>query len=377
MAIENKNSELTDTSSLGAGLSAVLKMLHYTFVILSFGIAGLLIWFFSFGGAFTVEEQERVLVMNFGELSETVYEPGWHWNWPYPISETVSIPVNRQSIVTNAFKFYIDPTRPPNPDEPMPATPLSPGKGGYLFTGDTNIIHSAWGMFYHVSDPYQYYTTCMGPADPMEGDHLTIGSETKHRLGTRGPQTLIQAIFENAIIESTSKENVDFALKSPFYRETVEKAVKIAIGKANIGVTVEKVWLDQRTPPLAAARAFSAVFDASTFSFSEREKAKSYATKMKNLAASESVSLITNAEAYRTRVVASIKADTIYFKAMLKEYKKNPNIVLVSRYSDVLGEVLTLAEDKFIIRTNPNGKQEIRILLNREPKKKKNEEGRK
>ena len=143
MIIKNKNSELAN-SSIGAGLDAVLKMLHYAFVLLSFGIVGLLIWYFSFGGAFTVEEQERVLVMNFGELSDKVYEPGWHWNWPYPISEIVRIPFSRQTIVTNAFWFFVDPTRPKNSGGSQIQSPLEPGKGGYLFTGDTNIIHSAW-----------------------------------------------------------------------------------------------------------------------------------------------------------------------------------------------------------------------------------------
>lgn len=369
-----KNTQLANSSNLGAGLSAVLKMLRYAFVVLSFGIVGLLIWYFSFGGAFTVEEQERVLVMNFGELSDQVYEPGWHWNWPYPICEIVRIPVNRKTIVTNSFWFFIDPTKPSNPEEPPPSGPLTPGKGGYLFSGDTNIIHVGWGMFYHVSDPLKYYKKCMGPSDPRENDQVLTHPVTGEKVGTRGPQTVLQALFENAIIEATAKETVDFALKSPLYRKTVEETVTRAIEKADIGIKVNEVWLDGRTPPMAAQYAFRAVFDSKNDSFSAQNKARSYAIKMQNQAESESVGMIANAEAYRTRVVASIQADTKYFTAMLTEYKKNPNIVLVSRYCEVLGEVLNLAEDKFVIRTNPNGKQEIRILLNREPVKKAEEE---
>lgn len=370
----DKNSYLADKSSIGAGISAVLKMLHYLFVLLSFGIVGLLIWYFSFGGAFTVEEQERVLVMNFGKLSDKVYEPGWHWNWPYPISEIVRIPVNQQTIITDAFWFYIDPARVQSKDldtlSDGPPPPLIPGRGGYLFTGDTNIIHVGWGMFYRVSDPIKYYEKCMGPADPRDGDPVIIHPATGEKVGTRGPQTVLQALFENTIIKTTAKVTVDYALKSPQYRKDVAEAVKKAILKEDIGITVDEVWLDGRTPPLGAQRAFRAVFDAQNDSFSAQNKAKSYAIKMKNQAESESVGLIADAEAYRTRVVASIKADATYFKAMLKEYRKNPDIVLVSRYSEVLGDVLRLVDDKFVIRTNENGKQEIRILLNREPKKK-------
>lgn len=367
MTPQNKNTEFANSSSLGAGLNAVMKMLHYIFWLLSFGIVAVLIWYFSFGGAFTVEEQERVLVMNFGELSNKIYEPGWHWEWPYPICETVRIPVSRQTATTDAFWFYVDPNTM-NPDAP-PTTALVPGQGGYLFTGDTNIFHVGWGMFYHVSDPYQYYIKCMGPEDPRQEDPVLRSDDEndKRFIGPRGPQTMIKALFENAIIDATTKLTIDEVL-SPEYRKNIENAVKIAIGKENIGITVDEVWFSKpRTPPEAASQAFRAVFDANNFSFSERERAKSYATKTLNEAESQSVKVIADAQAYRTKVVASIQADTKYFKAMLKEYRKNPDIVLVSRYTEVLAEVLNLAEDKFVIRTNEHGNQEIRLLLNREP----------
>ena len=374
MTTNNKfdNSELADSSVLSAGLKSVLKMGHIVFLLLTFAIIGLLGWYLTFSGAFTVTEQERVLVSNFGKLSKTVYTPGWHWNWPSPISDIVRIPVDKQDIVTNAFWLFEDPTRPQDPNSEPQASPLKPGRGGYLFTGDTNIIHISWGMFYHVSDPYKYYTKCIGPNDPKLPDTNEKDPDSGKYLGTRGPQTLINAIFENIIIEETATKSIDYALKSPLYVTLIETAVKRAIEEADIGIAVDKVWLAKpRTPPIAAARAFRAVFNASIFSFTEREKAKSYAIKMKNEAKSDSIKLITEAEAYQTRVVASIKADATYFKAILKEYKKNPEIVLLSRYYDVLGDVLRLADDKFVIRTNENGKQEIRILLNREPRKKK------
>lgn len=370
MATDQHNPEFTDSNSYSSGVNAVLKMLHYLFVVLAFGIVIILIWYFSFGGAFTVAQQEQALVMKFGTLSQKVYKPGWHWSWPYPICEVVRIPSDRQTMETNAFWFYQDPSKPPNPEEGPQGGPLTPGKGGYLFTGDTNIIHSSWEMNYVINDPLKYYTKCMGPEDPRATDPILNKSDNENeKIGTRGPQTLIKAIFENAIIEATAKETVDFALMEPNYIKTVESQVKKTIAKADIGIEVQTVMLGKRTPPIAAAQSFRAVFDANNFKFTELEKARAYATKTKNEAESESVKIIANAESYRTRVVASIKADTKYFTAMLKEYRKNPNIVLVSRYSDVLGDVLNKTEDKFVIRANENGKQEIRLLLNREPKK--------
>jgi membrane protease subunit HflK len=137
-------------------------------------------------------------------------------------------------------------------------------------------------------------------------------------------------------------------------------------------VTVDEIWYNKtRTPPMAALQSFLDVFDANSFKYSQIEQAKSYANKKLNEAESMSVRIVADAQAYKTEVVANIKADTVYFKAMLKEYKKNPDVVLVSRYSEVLSEVLELAKNKFVIRKNPTGNQELRIMLNPEPEQRK------
>jgi membrane protease subunit HflK len=305
----------------------------------------MVLWYFSLGGAFTVEEQERVLIMNFGELSETVYTPGWHWNWPAPISEIVRIPVSRKTLISNAFWYWDSSALSGDKKNKSLSEKLVPGRDGYLFTGDTNIIHVGFGIFYHISDPYKYYTKCVSPEDPRLDDFEYL-NENNDNLGTRGPQTQLKALLENAI--------------------------KLAVGQADLGITVDEVWYNKtRTPPLGAVQAFLDVFDANNFKYSRIEEAKSYAVKTINQAESESVRISADAQAYKTEVVANIKADVDYFKAMLKEYKKNPDIVLVSRYSEVLGEVLDKATNKFIIRNNQSGHQELRLKLNPEPPKKK------
>ena len=368
MKLEEDKIESSNDNPVGSGIGALLKLMHYLFMILSFGIVVMLLWYFTIGGAFTVEEQERVLVMNFGELSEKVYTPGWHWNWPAPISEYVRIPVSRQTIISDAF-WYND-NAPLNADQAKKkvSTKLVPGRDGYLFTGDTNIIHVGFGMFYHISDPYKYYRKCLTPPNPLNEDIGFVNRKTKEFLGPRGPRTQLKALFENAVIKATSKETIDDVL-APMYRKNIENAVKLAIIDADIGVTVDEVWYNKtRTPPMAALQAFLDVFDANNFKYSQIEQAKSYANKKLNEAESESVKIVVNAQAYKTEVVANIKADSTYFQAMLKEYKKNPDVVLVSRYSEVLGEVLNLAKNKFVIRKNPTGDQELRIMLNPEPK---------
>lgn len=106
----------------------------------------------------------------------------------------------------------------------------------------------------------------------------------------------------------------------------------------------------------------------------EIETAKAKAIEAANSAKSQSAMIIADAESYKARIEAEVKADISYFEAILKEYKKNPDAVMVSLYSTTLADAMALVKDKFILSKVPNSKQELRLKLNPEPVIKKNED---
>ena len=359
----------TAESSFDAGIAALFNAFRYIFAALAAVIVILIIWYFTFGGAFTVEQHERVLVMNFGKLEKKIYTPGWHWNWPYPVSKIIRVPgpENIQSVSTRAFWFYVEPGK----DEMQGSANLTPGKDGYLLTGDANIIHGVWQMDYRINNAISYYTKSMVPDDPAKPDKLLKDSRSGEAIGRRGPRTLLRAVMENTILKVSATRSVDFAWKKPddyialIYQE-LDKAVK----KLDMGVEVVRVIsLKRTTPPAAARNAFNAVTQAQVKSETEKHEAENYAVQQKNEAEFESAKIIADAETYSINVVESIKSDAKTFKAILKEYRANPETVPVALYSDTLSEVLTSADDIFILRANAKGNQEIRILLNRDPEK--------
>ena len=364
----------TTENNFDAGVSALFNSFRYLFAALAAVIVLLIIWYFSFGGAFTVEQHERVLVMNFGKLKKEVYKPGWHWNWPYPVSEIIRVPGpdNVQSIVSESFWFYMEPGKQINMQG---SSKLTPGKDGYLLTGDANIIHGVWQMDYQIKSASLYYRKCLVPKNPSADDEVLTHPETGEITGVRGPRTLLQAIMENTIIKVSAVKTVDYAWKDSEYIVKIQQEVKKAVDKLDMGIEVVRVISLQRTtPPMGALNAFRAVTQAQVKSETEKHKAENYAVQQKNEADSESAKLIADAKTYAINVVESIKSDTKIFKAILKEYKENPETVPVALYSDTLSEVITSADDIFILRANAKGNQEIRILLNREPDKKNKEE---
>jgi len=356
-----------------AGISALFNAFRYLFAALAVVIVLLIVWYFSFGGAFTVEQHERVLIMNFGKLNKEVYGPGWHWNWPSPVSEIVRLPgpENMQSISTEAFWFYMKPGQEYSEISSQDTTKLTPGKDGYLLTGDANIVHGVWQVDYLIKDAALYYTKCLVPKNPSGDDEILTNSETALPIGTRGPKTLLRATLENVIIKISAVKTIDYAWKDPDFIAKIQSTMKAAVDKLNVGIEVVRVVsLKRTTPPLGARNAFRAVTQAQIKSAEEKHKAKNYAVQQKNEAESESAKLIADAHSYAIDIVESIKSDTKTFKAILKEYNENPTTVPVALYSDTLSDVLTSAEDIFILRANSKGNQEIRILLNREPEKK-------
>ncbi|NOY74624.1 MAG: hypothetical protein GXP32_02395 [Kiritimatiellaeota bacterium] len=357
-------------NALACGLSAIANASGYLFALLAAAILGLIAWYFTFEGAFTVEQQERALVLDFGKLRGQVYKPGWHWNWPYPISEVVRIPVNQQTISSDSFWFYMEPGKKLDDQLLASSVQLTPGKDGYLFTADANIIHTAWKLFYHVSDPLKYYRSVILPSNPESpNDQEFKDPKTGNSFGTRGPRTLLLATFDNVIIKTCAVTKVDDILNSPDFRNKVRDIVSKKIEELDIGITVDSVKMPAKTPPLGTIQAFRALIEAKLKSATLKHNAENYKVKTGNEAESQAAALLADADAYKTEIVASMRSEAKTFDAILKEYEKNPKTVLVALYSDVLSSVLKSADDIFVLRTNKHGAQELRLILNREPPK--------
>jgi len=336
------------TRQLDGGLKALSTAFRYVFRVLAAFIVVVLAWYFIFGGAFVVKQQERALVATFGKISPEVRGPGWHWAWPEPICWVIKVPATRMSLSTDSFWFFEDPSSSANSSKRYESSKLTPGKDGYLITGDANIVHTSWKMFYRVVEPYKYHMACYAAEQGEE------------------PAKLLRNVFEAALIEVAASHSADFALKSPSFRKTVQEETARRVAALNIGVAVEDVVLEGRTPPMGAVLAFQAVLEAELKSSTEKHKANTYAIKTLNEAESASAAIVADANAYKTRVVASVKSDAKKFESIARKYRENPEVVPVALYSNTLSEVLNSAEDMFILHAS-DGEQEVRLLLNREP----------
>jgi membrane protease subunit HflK len=171
------------------------------------------------------------------------------------------------------------------------------------------------------------------------------------------------------------------------------------------GIEIESVLLTDITWPRQVNDAFRAAHNASQDSRTAVSNASTYAQNKLNEAAGpvaeqlyttlrdanvadevaealwtqvagDAQQRIFDAMEYQTKVVAAAKANAGYFRSLLPEYRKHPDIVVQSIYREAIEAILSNADEKFVVE--PTEGEEIRILVSRDPtikRKPKKEEG--
>ena len=98
------------------------------------------------------------------------------------------------------------------------------------------------------------------------------------------------------------------------------------------------------------------------------EEAQTYADKTVNEANAKSAAIVAEAKAYRRTVVESAKANSEYFKKLLPEYRKRPQLVVQNIYRDIIEQVIDGLDEKILIEPTETARgREIRIHINRDP----------
>ena len=351
-----------------AGLKSLVKSLQIVFIFLVIIILGMLLRFLTLEGYFYVKKsQEAVIVLRFGKYINT-FDQGWHWFLPYPVHKFITFKTNRQTLNVN----FLPVKRPGPPGQPQMGRPLVPGQDKYLITGDANIIHTEWVINYKITNPKEYFENTSWPENPMGPDKIEEGVIP----GTRGPQTLLRGLLHDAAIKVTASMKVDDILthKKLLYKDKVLALLSKNIAKMHCGIEIIELNLNNVSPPLSTRSAFTAVTNAGSAAAALVDKAKEYKVREENNVQTQVAQINADATIYKTTVESQAKADSVYFDSIYKEYKKNPDTVLMALYNNTLSEVLDKIDQKYIIGKSTGGKQEVRIKINPELLKAKNKD---
>lgn len=260
-------------------------------------IAAALVLLYLFWGAFTVDQQDRAVVLSFGKYDRTL-GPGLNWHWP-PV-ETVR-------------KVKVDQTREYSVREEM-------------LTKDTNIVGVNLKVQYRVVDAETYVLRVSDSEAVL-----------RHAVESALRQVVGAASMDEVLIEQRERIGADVGARLQEY-----------LDRYHTGLLIIELILDRTAAPEAVRDAFDDVARAKEDEERFRNEAETYSNGVIPDARGRAQRLREEAEAYKEQVVARSVGDAQRFEALLTEYKRAPAITRDRLYLETMEQVLSGASKVLI-----------------------------
>jgi len=332
-----------------AGSQALAEALGSSFRIVQIVMVLMVIAFFG-SGFFQVGPQEKAIKLRFGkpvgEGEKMLLGAGLHWAFPYPIDEVVRIPITQiQTVTSDSGWYYVTPEEELSGENLSYAAPINPAIDGYVITADTNIVHVSATLSYHITDPIKYI------------------------FNFENASNAVQNAVDNALLYSAAQFKADDILINNVlgFQEAVQRRVNDLIDKQDLGIAI-----DQCPVKMVPPRQLADIFGQVTITREQRNQAlneaHSYENQVTNSASATAANVVNEAQAAKTRYLASLDADAAKFNKILPYYKTNASLYVQQTFVQTIGPALTNVQDKWFLPVHADGKPtEVRLQLNRLP----------
>ena len=240
-------------------------------------------------GLYKVDEQERAVVLRFGQLLETK-TPGLRWNAPV-IDEVNNINVTRVRTHTSQ---------------------------GVMLTEDENIVDVTLAVQYVISNTQDVLLNVREPEVTLT--HAT-DSAIRHVVGS--------AEMTAVISEGREALGGDVQVRLQEYLDSY-----------GAGLRVVKVNLENSQPPSQVQGAFDDVIKAREDEQRLKNQAEAYSNGVIPEARGRAQRVLEEANAYREQVVARAQGEADRFLKLLAEYRKAPDVTRQRLYIDAVQEVM-------------------------------------
>jgi len=260
------------------------------FNVLGLGFGVLLLIYLAMG-VYTVDQQERGVVLRFGSVMEEIVLPGLHWNPP----------LIDQVIVENVTRVR---SRPHDSE---------------MLTEDENIVKVKLTVQYVIDDVKSYL------------------------LKVREPDTSLYQATESAVrhvVGSTEMHEVLTEGRAAMAIE-VRDRVQDYMENYGTGIRVTQINVDETAPPDAVRAAFDDVIKAREDEVRLRNEADAYANQVIPEARGEAQRYLEEADGYKQRVIAQARGEAERFNKLYVEYKLAPEVTRERIYLDAMESVMT------------------------------------
>jgi len=248
----------------------------------------LLAVFLIFKSVYTIDEQQRGVVLQLGKYDRTL-DPGLRFI--IPLAEKV-IPVN----VTNVRNAELNQE---------------------MLTRDENVIEISLNVQYTVSDPVAF---ALRTEDPDRTLSYAAESALRHEVGSADLNSIMTA--GRAILANDTRARLQEYMNN-----------------YQTGINVSIVNVKEARAPSAVQAAFDDVQKANLDKERYVNEAEAYANTVVPEARGKAQRMLEEASAYKERVIARAAGEAERFEKLLAEYKKAPKVTRDRLYLDAISEV--------------------------------------
>ncbi|MEX0876576.1 MAG: SPFH domain-containing protein [Phycisphaerales bacterium] len=249
----------SNKARMDAANQSLADALRITYGFLQLGMVVLVI-LFVFSGFQKINEGERGISVFLGKPARPNIEPGAHLTWPYPIGEmirvgsgAIEVPVARIFMPNRSGTISDDALLEADINQFNNQGRLNPARDGSLVTADLNIAHTQWTVNYHRSDHLNYVENIL-PEDEREIIVLAVRRGVVHTIA----ETTIDDLLK------TSAETIS---------ARVREIAQSSLDALESGITIDRVVLVRKTPPLYLLDRFASVQSAAQNAGKAREDA--------------------------------------------------------------------------------------------------------
>lgn len=298
-------------------------------------------------GFFVIQPGGQGVVLRFGNYTQTV-TPGWHWYWPSPVGDVISVDTQRVR---------------------------SASTRGIVLTKDESLAELQVSLQYRVDKPMNYLFQLTNPDRTVE---QVLKSAVREVVGTSRLNQVIQEGVSPDALSDETLQNVDLkkgsdelptgnplanlpddvlkavreqqksypeinARSRALLPQNVSSIVQTTLNHYQAGVHIIAVNVSYAQPPEAVQSAFEEAIKAREAKERKKNIARAYAREILARVKGQKASILAQAKAYKAKKVADANGDTSRFSQLAKQYAQAPQITHQRLYLETMGEVLGAA----------------------------------
>lgn len=267
-------------------------------------LAGILVvGYVVFQSFYTVDEQERAVVLRFGEYNRTE-SPGLRFKVP---------------LIDDVTKVRVTNVR-------------TAESSGQMLTQDENLVTVDLQVQYRVADAQAYV---LNVRDSNQALAFATDSALRHEVGSSS--------LDDVLTEGRAELSV-----------RVEQRLQRFLVEYGTGLEIVRVNVESTQPPPAVQDAFREVQRAREDEQRVKEEAETYRNKVVPEARGQAQRMIEEANAYKQEVIERARGETARFLELLAVYQIAPTVTRDRMYLQTLETVLSNSS-KILVDTESSG----------------------